>query len=207
MPSHGDSRARADVGSPIGSPRVAPPRSSTARDRLLATAARIFYAEGITSVGVDRLVSEAGITRATFYRHYPGKEDLVLGYLRMRDDEARERVRAAAASGAPPREVLVSLAAGLGDEVCGPGFRGCPFINAAAEYPDPAHPVRQLIAEHRAWFRGSLVELLRADGQAAPELVAGVLVVLRDGAMAGGYLDDPQLTRTALVHAIERLLG
>jgi hypothetical protein len=131
----------------------------------------------------------------------------VLSWVRyLRDEEARQRVRAAAATGERPRDVLFALAAGLGEEVCGPGFRGCPFINAAAEFPDAAHPVRRLIAEQRAWFRASLIELLRAEGQAAPELVAASLVVLRDGAMAGGYLDDPAVTHAALIHTIGRLL-
>ena len=64
-----------------------PAKYSAARERLLETAARIFYAEGINTVGVQRIIEEAGVTLATFYRHFPSKQDLILAYLqRVHDD-------------------------------------------------------------------------------------------------------------------------
>lgn len=176
------------------------------RQRLLDTAAELFYAEGIQAVGVDRMIATAGVTKATFYRHFRSKDELVLAYLSTRDKEIRARTAQAAAVAKDPDQIVELLVGGLAEEICGPGFRGCPFINAAAEYPDPQHPVRQLIAEHRAWFRTALAELAAACGHPAPDAAAAALVLLRDGAMAGGYLDDPEVVRTHLLDTARSLL-
>ncbi|MGW0791564.1 TetR/AcrR family transcriptional regulator [Streptomyces sp. NPDC002911] len=171
------------------SAQPSPPPRSAARDRLLATAADVFYADGIHAVGVDRLIAAAGVTKATFYRHFPSKEDLVLAYLRQRDAAVRADVERAVATVQDPRGQVDAVMEWLAEEVCGPGFRGCPFINAAAEYPDPEHPVRVLVAEHRTWFRDTLAGVLRAAGHPDPDAAAASLLLARDGAMVGGYLD------------------
>jgi BetI-type transcriptional repressor, C-terminal len=80
-----------------------------------------------------------------------------------------------------------------------------PFVNAAAEYPDRAHPVRQAIAEHRRWFRGLLRELLAADGHPDPDRTADLLVALKDGLFVGADLDDPA-HRSLIRDAVTRLL-
>ncbi|MGW7464490.1 TetR/AcrR family transcriptional regulator [Streptomyces xantholiticus] len=176
------------------------------RERLLETASDLFYAEGIHAVGVDRLIAEAGVPKATFYRHFPSKDDLVLAYLRGRDATIRARLAAASAHTGTPQQVLDLLIAGISEESCGPGFRGCPFINAAAEYPNPEHAVRRLIAEHRAWFRDALTSLAAACGHPDPPTAAATLVLLRDGAMVGGYLDRAA-TPDALARAVHAVLG
>jgi len=172
------------------------------KDRLLTTASRLFYAEGIHAVGVERLVSEAAVTRATFYRHYPTKDDLVVAYLAETSRQIREAVDAARA-GKPPREALAAALGVVGDATCGEDFRGCQFLNAAAEYPDPGHPVREVIDDHRKWF----FEVLRADaaalGHPEPDHAARVLVLLRDGALHGGELDDAETVRATLRRAVE----
>src|SRR5689334_5068231 len=106
------------------------PRRSEARERLLSTASELFYAEGITSVGVDRLVKAANVTVATFYRHFPGKQDLVVAYL--------EHVHALIATRAQELEAghegwdrVRALGEEIAAELGRPGFRGCAFINAA----------------------------------------------------------------------------
>ncbi|MCU1683735.1 MAG: transcriptional regulator, TetR family [Amycolatopsis sp.] len=176
------------------------------RDRLLETASRLFYAEGIHTVGVDKLVTVANVTRATFYRHFPTKEDLVVAYLRARDVEMRETVaeRVAAAS---RQKTMLAVLDFVGDYTCSPGFRGCPFINAAAEYPDPTHPVRLAVSDHRRWFRETLAGLAADAGHPEPDYVADVLFLLHDGALQGGELDDPQAVRATLFRAARELLG
>ncbi len=164
-------------------------KPATARDRILAAATTTFYAEGIRAVPVDRIIEQAAVTRATFYRYFPGKEDLVHAYVQARDEAIRQAAAQAARAGADPAALLRALVDGIADDVCTPGFRGCPFINAAAEYPDPAHPVRRAVAAHRDWFRQTLADLLGALGQAQPAVGARTLTMLRDGAMVGGYLD------------------
>ncbi|MGW4065677.1 TetR/AcrR family transcriptional regulator [Amycolatopsis sp. NPDC004747] len=176
------------------------------KDRLLATAARLFYAEGIHAVGVERLVSEAAVTRATFYRHYPTKDDLVAAYLAETSRRIREGV-AAARAGRPPREALAETMAVVGDATCEEGFRGCQFLNAAAEYPDPESRVRQVIDDHRQWFFGVLREQAAALGHPEPDHAARVLVLLRDGALHGGELDDAGEVRTTLRRAVDDFLA
>ncbi|GAA1295768.1 helix-turn-helix domain-containing protein [Saccharothrix xinjiangensis] len=175
------------------------------RERLLRTASRLFYAEGIHAVGVDRLVSEASVTRATFYRHFPGKDDLVVAYLRATGEAIREAV-ARAREGEPPREALHATMAVVGDATRAEDFRGCQFLNAAAEYPDPDHPVRVAIDDHRTWFLGVLRDLVADLGHPDPDHAARVLVLLRDGALHGGELDDPAVVREALRRAVEDLV-
>ncbi|MER6121321.1 TetR/AcrR family transcriptional regulator [Streptomyces sp. NPDC001795] len=183
----------------------AAPRSQP-RERLLETASHLFYAEGIQAVGVDRLIAEGAVTKATFYRHFPSKDDLVVAYLRGRDAAIRAQFAAGTAEVASPEQALDLLVAGIADETCGAGFRGCPFINAAAEYPDPQHPVRQAIDEHRSWFRDALTSLAAACGHPDPPAAAAMLVLLRDGAMVGGYLDGPAAS-DALARGAHAVLG
>ncbi|MFB7663561.1 TetR/AcrR family transcriptional regulator [Kitasatospora sp. NPDC056138] len=188
-------------------PAPAAPATSAARARVLETATRLFYAEGIHKVGVDRIVTEAGVTRATFYRHFPGKEDLVRSYVQEWDARIRTEVEHAEALGLTADQLLPLMMTRLGQEMCEPGFRGCPFINAAAEYPDRSSPVAQAIAEHRAWFRATLARLLGVAGVAEPERRADVVVLLRDGAMVGAALGDPAAVAADLTDAVAALLS
>jgi AcrR family transcriptional regulator len=176
------------------------------RSRLLKTATRLFYSEGIHMVPVDKLVTEAKVTRATFYRHFPAKEDLVVAYLRAKDAELRVAVEAAAGSAAKAEAVLAVLDL-IGDSTCSPGFRGCHFINAAAEYPDPSDPVRLVVAEHRNWLSDTLTQLAIQAGHADPAYAASALVLLHDGALSGGELDDPQAVRATLRRVVRDLFG
>ncbi|WP_435748272.1 TetR/AcrR family transcriptional regulator [Microbacterium sp. PMB16] len=177
-------------------------RPSPARARLLDAATRLFYEEGIHAVGVDRVIEEAEVTRATLYKQFGGKENLVLAYLSGEDEMLREMFAAAAASGAEPADLLDLVIDGIAADIRQRHTRGCPFINAAAEYPDARGAVRQLIGEHREWFRSTLQSAAEAAGLERPADVAASLVLLRDAALVGGYLDgearvSPAFERTA----------
>lgn len=176
-----------------------------ARDRLLAAATALFYGEGIHSVGVDRVIDVAGVTRATLYKQFAGKENLVLAYLEQEDAGLRALFAAAAETGAAPDELLELVVAGIQSDIAQRHTRGCPFINAAAEYPDEG-PVRSLIAQHREWFRGALRELSEAAGLRSPEEVAGALVLLRDAALVGGYLDGTDRVAPVFAHAAHTVI-
>ncbi|MEU2832126.1 TetR/AcrR family transcriptional regulator [Streptomyces lavendulae] len=193
----------------VTTPRKAPERPSSpspARERLLAAAGRVFYAEGIHATPVDRVIEEAGVTRATFYRHFPGKESLVLAYVERRDAEVRATAAEAAETIATPLDLLHALVAGVAAEICRPGFRGCLFLNAAAEYPDPGNPVRVAVAGHRAWLRELLADVLSRAGHPDPPAGAALLLMLRDGAMAAGYLESPESARVRLTEAVSTLI-
>lgn len=177
-------------------------RASAARERLLRTASELFYAEGIRAVGVDRVIEAAGITRATFYRHFPSKDDLVVAYLRAVHDAVR-----AGAGDRPGEARLRRVVGSMSEMVCAPGFRGCSFINAAAEFADPQSPVHRAVADYRTWLTGVYVADLAGAGHPDPTGAAAHLMMLRDGAMVAGYLGDPQVARATLLRGLDAILA
>ncbi|MFJ4716879.1 TetR/AcrR family transcriptional regulator [Streptomyces sp. NPDC088785] len=179
---------------------------SEARARLLNTATRIFYAEGIHSVGVDRIIAEAQVTRATLYRHFTGKEDLVLSYLDQADRELRAQAGAAQAAEESAAGKLRALCRTITEGIRSPGFRGCAFLNAAAEYPDPEHPVHRAVLAHRQWFLETVTGLLSRTGDAPAGPAGRHLVLLRDGAMASGCLSDPAAVSETFLEGVEGIL-
>jgi AcrR family transcriptional regulator len=181
-------------------------KRSEARERLLSTAMGIFYADGIRTVGVDRIIAEAGVTKATFYRHFPSKEDLVLAYLRTAHDAIRTELEAVAET-AEPFDLLRAIAGRVSEDVCQPGFRGCAFINAGAEYADSSSPVRQMVQEHRDWFEQYLERAFAAAGHTEPAAAADHFALLRDGAMVRGYLSDPVAAGDMLRRGVEGMIS
>jgi AcrR family transcriptional regulator len=183
-----------------------PAKPSAARERLLETAARLFYAEGINTVGVNRVVEEAAVTLATFYRHFPSKQDLVLAYLQRVHDDFESRATAAQEAAKHPRDVLSTIATNITAQLLEPGFRGCAFINAASEFEDPDGPVLRAVLTHRAWFYALVRDAFAAAGHTQPDLAAGHYVMLRDGATTAGHLGDPSQARDAFERGAAGLL-
>ncbi|MGC4837654.1 TetR/AcrR family transcriptional regulator [Micromonospora vinacea] len=181
-------------------------RPSEARSKLLRTATRIFYAEGIHSVGVDRIIAEAKVTRATFYRHFPSKDDLILAYLREVHQLERGMVDEALAANRSPVDPLLTIAGSIAQNIQSPGFRGCAFLNAAAEYPDTNHPVHQELMAHRQWFLDTITMLMARVHEETADPAARHFVMLRDGAMAAGCLSDATLVSETFLRGVEGLL-
>ncbi|NEB67156.1 TetR/AcrR family transcriptional regulator [Streptomyces fulvissimus] len=180
--------------------------TSAPRARLLGTATRIFYAEGIHSVGVDRIISEAQVTRATLYRHFTGKEDLVLAYLDRADRGIRAGIEAAQAGEPSAADAVRAIGRFITGGIESTGFRGCAFLNAVAEYPDPAHPIHQAVLAHRQWFLDTVTELLTQVGDRPAEEAGRHLVMLRDGAMASGCLSSPKPIAETFLLGVEGIL-
>lgn len=181
-------------------------RPSEARLKLLRAATRTFYAEGIHSVGVDRIIAEAKVTRATFYRHFPSKDDLILAYLREVHQLERSMVDEAVAANRSPVDPLLAIANSIAQNIQSPGFRGCAFLNAAAEYPDLNHPVHQELVAHRQWFLDTVTMLMAQVHEGTADPAARHFVMLRDGAMAAGCLSDPTLVSETFLRGVEGLL-
>ncbi|GLY55144.1 TetR family transcriptional regulator [Lentzea sp. NBRC 102530] len=179
---------------------------SEARTRLLETASRLFYSEGLHSVGVDRILAEAKVTRATMYRHFAGKEELVLAYLAEADRATRQNVEAGVKAATTDADAVRNVAKGIAGHIQSGGFRGCAFLNAVAEYADPAHPVHQAVLAHRQWFLDTVTNLLARVGDRPAELDGRHFVMLRDGAMAAGCLTDPGPIGDTLCEAVEGIL-
>ncbi len=170
------------------------------RERILASATRLFDATSIRSVSADRVIADAGTTKVTFYRHFRTKDHLVVAYL---EDQLR-RLQAAVdrerAEGADACGVLLRLAAANGDAACRPGFRGCTFINAAAEYPADSM-VRDAVGQYRTWLHAVVTDLLTELAVEGPDVVADQLIMLRDGAMVHGFMGDPAAVTGSLTTA------
>jgi len=193
----------------IDSPVVSGPTSGRGagetRRRILEAASALFYAQGIRATSADRIIEQVGITKVTFYRHFRTKSDLVVAYLEGQAALERSAVERAV-EGADALDALRAIAGDIGAVSCSPGFRGCPFINAAAETPDPDDPVRVVVDRHRRWTRDVFARLAAEAGSADADATAGQLMMLRDGAMVAGYLGDPdevaETLRTAAVAAV-----
>lgn len=181
--------------------------TAPAKLRILETANRLFYEDGIRNVGVDRLISASSVTKATFYKHYGSKDRLITEYIAYRHRASAEWVADVASSQSDPAQVLRALQDAIVSAVATSGFRGCPFINAAAEFPEPDHPVRRAVESHREWYVDVLEQLLRRMGHPMPGEAADDLNLARDGAMTGGYAGDPIASTTALNRAFDRVVA
>jgi AcrR family transcriptional regulator len=160
-----------------------------ARDRILETAFRLFYAHGPRGVGVDTVIAESGVAKATLYKHFPRKDDLVLAYLEKVDLAWFGQLRAAArAAGDDPREQLVAMFDGLATAQRREGYHGCAFINTAAESATGTD-VHGRTVEHKQVVRAWVTDLARRAGAGDPDLLARQLTLLIDGGLASGVLD------------------
>jgi AcrR family transcriptional regulator len=173
------------------------------RERVLRTADRLFYAEGIRAVGVDRVAREANVSKMTLYRHFPTKDDLVVAVLEARDTPALDVLRAASAeAGDDRRGRILACFEGLEPWVTSQRFRGCPFMNASLELADPGHPARAVAARHKSATRDHFATLTAELGLADPEALADQLALLFDGAIAQAQMRDPaQVARAAVAAA------
>lgn len=162
---------------------------SSARQRLLETARKLFYHEGIRSVGVDTIVEQSGVGKATLYRHFPTKDDLIVAYLMEMDRDDRQWFEeTTTVPGRSPREQLLAWFESCEQRIKEPGFRGCPFLNAMAEIAEPEHPAYQLAVTHERDLRENLAELSRQAGARDPEQLADQLLLIVNGALASASL-------------------
>jgi AcrR family transcriptional regulator len=159
----------------------------SARERLLAASNELFYRDGVHSTGIDAVIERAGVAKGSLYYIFGGKDELVAAYLRGRLEAWRQRVEARQAGIDDPDEMILAVFDAIADYVSLPEFRGCPFVNAAAEAP--AGESQQLaIKEYRDWVRQSFLELAADTAVADSEALADALIVLYDGALASTTL-------------------
>jgi AcrR family transcriptional regulator len=172
--------------------------TSTARERILETASRLFYARGLRAVGVDTIIAESGVAKATFYKHFPAKDDLVVAYLDRVDEVWTGQLHAAAeAAGPAPADQLVGLFGALDSACRRDGYRGCGFINAAAESA-PGTVAHDRTVAHKQRVLAWLRDLAADAGAPRPDGLARSLALLLDGALSSGALDaDPEAVEVA----------
>jgi len=131
-------------------------KNSNPRERILEVADRLFYMEGVRATGTEKIMADAEVAKATFYRHFESKDALVLAYLENRDRALWDYL----SHPAPPKDLHEALTkfehmANL------PEIIGCPFLRIASEYPDPTHPFHRLAIEHQDKIVDYLTELLK----------------------------------------------
>ena len=163
-------------------------RTASARDRLLAAADELFYAEGVHSVGIDRVIERAGVAKASLYNAFGSKDELVKAYLIKRRQARQERITRGIERYDTPREKLLAVFDVVGEAIAEPTYRGCAFMNASAE-SRRGGSVEEVCDATRAWVRGLFRDLAAAAGASDPDDVAAQCVVLYDGAAVGAQMD------------------
>lgn len=158
--------------------------SANLKERLLQTASELFYSQGIKATGVDAIVKAAGTTKMSLYKYYPSKDDLILAYLQRQGNKLRTLISQDINHRTDePEEKLLAVFDVFVELSSSPKFRGCPFINASAEYVDTDGPISQASAEFYREFANLLTELAGQAGLRHPKDLAAQLVLLIAGAI------------------------
>lgn len=187
---------------PDGDRRV---NRGSARDRLLAAADDLFYAEGVQTVGIDRVIERAGVAKASLYNTFGSKENLVRAYLDGRHQATLAELRRAIGRHDDARERLLAVFDAQADGFAAPGFRGCAFVTASAEAPDGG-AIRQAADGFRDDVRELFTDLARQAGARSPDELGRQLQLLYDGAGLSAQLDRDLLAAAAARSAAEALL-
>lgn len=163
-----------------------------AHEHLLRAADELFYREGVRAVGIEAVVERAGVNKMSLYRQFSSKDDLVVAYLKRCDERFFDRLEASIAKhpGNPARQ-LVQYFEDLAQRASAPDYRGCPFVNVAAEFPDATHPARQSVIDNKSKLIARLNELARAAHAAAPAALADELALLIEGIYAASQTYGP----------------
>jgi AcrR family transcriptional regulator len=179
--------------------------SRTARERLLSSASELFYAEGVQTVGIDRIIEHAGVAKASLYNIFGSKEGLVGAYLASHYDDTTERLTAAVERHRSPRKRLLAVFEAQGQIIAEPSFRGCAFISATAEAPSGG-VIEEAADKYRAWIRALFTDLAEQAEAANPAELARRLQMIYDGAGLAARMDhDPSIAKSARA-AAEALL-
>lgn len=167
-------------------PNPAPRRAG---DKIRDSARELFYRDGIRAVGVDEIVTHAGVTKPSLYRSFGSKDELTVAVLHecetgfwMRWDESM------AAHAGDPRAQLLAFFQRLADRSSKEDYRGCTLTNAAVEYPDHDHPARRVAEAHKRDLRARLREKAIELGAADPDGLGDALTILVEGAFASSQL-------------------
>jgi AcrR family transcriptional regulator len=161
----------------------------SARDRLLAAADELFYAEGVHVVGVDRIVERAGVTKASLYNTFGSKDELVRAYLERHFLNRQDRIERILASKSTPGERILAVFAEVEGLLAGSAFRGCKFISAAAE-SGPGEAGEVVAEKYRAWLWSLFTDLARAAGARDAKQTGRQLFLLYDGAAVAARMDQ-----------------
>lgn len=188
-------------------------RELSSRERIVRTASELFFKQGYHQTGINQIIAESGVAKATFYSHFKSKEELGVEYLRERDRLDTEAVKAMVDGIDDPYEKYMSLVKGLKNHIVETDFRGCAFGNMAVEITEPSHPMRKEIRQHDDRFRSILKEIIRDLKNSSPKYkklnvdeTVDAYHLLVEGALAASknYHDTWPIDRA--VKAVEKLV-
>jgi AcrR family transcriptional regulator len=185
------------------------PARKLAGDKVFDVAAELFYRRGVRAVGVEEIVTRAGVAKISLYRNFPSKDDLVLAYLEKRNaDFWLNWDMTFAKYESDPETQLDAIMTHLARRTTGPGYGGCPFVNFCAEFREPSHPGRRVAEANKREMRRRFVQIAAALDALQPEQLADGLLLLVEGAYAisqtlGGGRNGPG---NALLHSAQALV-
>lgn len=182
--------------------------STEVRDRILETASALFYRNGVRAVGVDLVVAEAGVAKTSLYRHFRTKDDLIAAFLHREDQDFWATWdQTAQGHAADARAELDAQLAWIGERVGRPGYRGCPQINVAAEFPEADHPARAVAVAHKTELRRRLKGIAERLGAKRPDDLALQLTLLINGAFVSTPIFGPGEATPALLATARALVA
>ncbi|VVE89806.1 TetR/AcrR family transcriptional regulator [Pandoraea bronchicola] len=163
-----------------------------AQEYLLKAAVELFHAEGVRAVGVDAVVKRAGVNKMCLYRQFASKDELILAYLDHMQTASLTRIDESIAKRAgEPRAQMLQIFLDLAERASKPGYRGCPFVNVAAEFPDPEHAARKSVVNYKAEVVQRLTALATAAGVRNPAPLVDALSLILEGAYAASQTFGP----------------
>lgn len=183
---------------------------SSARERILNTALDLFYNKGIRSISMDKIVESSGVSKATLYRHFPTKDDLIVAYLQEHDHDIWEYFdKSISQHGSPKAQIYAMIDASI--ELLKPKYsRGCPFLNVFAQFPEENHPAHKFALEYNNGLRSRLSDLIQKAGVTDESLTDQLLMVI-NGAYSSvpvlGFEDSASQLKTIATQLIERNLA
>lgn len=181
--------------------------ASGARQRIIETAERLFYAEGIRTVGIDRIIAEANVAKMTLYNHFRSKDELILEVLRYREELVTIQFAEAINRHSKRRDPLRAFFAALKDWFESDGFRGCSFINAAVELAAPGHPASRFAVEHKHRFMEMLRGLIEKSAGKKAAKLAPAISVLVEGAIVTAVMERSSKSADVARDAALRLIA
>jgi len=178
--------------------------SASARERLLAAADELFYAEGVHTVGIDRVIEQAGVAKASLYNTFGSKDALVQAYLEDRHARMARRITGYIDRYSTAHERLLGVFEAQGQWFAEPGYKGCAFARASAE--SPGELVEKASEDYRLWVRRLLTNLAREAGAPDPDLLGRQLHMIYDGASQSARMDHAPSSSAVARAAAEVLL-
>lgn len=183
-------------------------RPSAVRERVLATASKLFYSQGVHAVGVDLVVAESGIAKTSLYRHFGSKDALIAAFLAQEDaDFWRQWSAIAEQHQDDPEDELAAYLDWMEVRLRRPGYRGCPQLNVAAEIPDPKHPARRVAEAHKQKMRQFFSQVAKRLKLHHPNRVGAQLAMVFDGAFISAPLSDGRQLAATLRGSVRAVIA